>query len=182
MIFRLALPLLLAALALAGCATTQARSADQPPLVVPPAPPRVIEPAIHGEALPVEPLSPPDTTTPSRTPARTSKPDPARPDPKPDPPKPEPQAETPPSTPQLRLPQSADAEAAAREIRTVLDRGLKLLASVNVERLTPGARAQYDMAKLLSQQADEAIKGRNFEYARFLADKVETMGKELTGR
>ena len=182
---RYALLMLLGASA-AGCASAQAKAApDRPALEVPPPPPRVIEtvtvtdPPVPDRVgdLPAAPATPrPRPTPPSR---ETAKPDP-KPEPatEPAPPSPAPAA---PPVPQLRTPGTSDTEA-SRQVREVIDRAKKSLSSVNYQRLTHELRAQYDSAKLMLTQSEDALKSTNFEFARNLADKADRIAKELQGR
>jgi hypothetical protein len=175
---------LLAALSAAGCATTQARTPERPPLEVPPVPPRSIEPALPAEQLPIDPLASQDPPVPPRGLAPVAQPTrPARSDPpKPDPARTEPPPETaPPPAPPLRLPQTVDEGAAEREIRGILERADKALAAINPARLNANAREQYDTVTRIRLQAEDAIKARNFVYARTLAERAETIAKQLAG-
>jgi hypothetical protein len=174
---------LLCALGAAGCATTQARAPERPPLEVPPVPPRSIEPALVAEQLPIDPVATQDPPPP-RGLAPVAPPKPAtRTEPvKPDPGKTEPPPETaPPPAPPLRLPQTVDEAAAEREIRSILERADKAMAAINLARLNANAREQYDTVTRIRQQAEDAIKARNFVYARKLAESAETIAKQLAG-
>jgi hypothetical protein len=44
------------------------------------------------------------------------------------------------------------------------------------------ARAQYDQSKRFTQQAEQALKDRNFVFAATLADKAAALAVELVGR
>lgn len=177
----------------ASCATTRAQApADRPPLDVPAAPPRIIEPMPappqHAAIEPVEDLPDPPPATPprSRAPRDTSARDAPKPDAKPAETAPEPAA--PPSplpaapVPPLSTPGTADGSEALRQVRQVIDRATKALSSVDYRVINKELRAQYDNAKLFMQQAEEAIKQSNFVYAKVLADKADRIAKELQGR
>ena len=84
--------------------------------------------------------------------------------------------------PPLRTPGTADSAEAARQVREVIDRAAKGLASVDYGRISRERRTQYDNAKLFIQQAEEAIKQSNYVYARELADKADRIARELQGR
>jgi hypothetical protein len=176
---------------LAACAKGQARtSPERPPLQVPAPPPRLVEPLPSApiEAQPGDDLPP---TAPQR-----SSPRPARPSgrgetaPKADAPRPEeikppePVEEARPQGQQaapLRM-ENSDDVAAERKVREVLSRASRDLGRVNYGALNTDARAQYDTAKRFVEQADEAVKARNFVFATYLADKAETIARALLNR
>jgi hypothetical protein len=178
----------------AGCATAQAKgkAADRPALMVPPPPPRVIEPAepLPAEPVPVADLPSPPTGAPARPPRRDAPPKPgaseAKPDPKAaEPPALPPVAEVPPpaSPPvQLRTPQTADTSGAAKAVRTTIDSARGLLASVDFGLQSNDRKKAYNDAKLLMQQAEDALKQGNLAFAQGVANKAETLAKELAGR
>jgi cellobiose-specific phosphotransferase system component IIA len=64
----------------------------------------------------------------------------------------------------------------------VLDRAKKTLASIDYRNLNAARRGQYDTAKNLIRQSQDALKASNFEIARKLADKADQIGKELPTR
>lgn len=172
-----------------GCASAQAKApASMPALEVPPPPPRVIEPAPPPEppppepvsSLPSAPVSPrPRATPPSR---ETVKPEP-KPEAPPavEPPATPPPAQSQPPVPPLRTPGTPDAEA-ARQIHDVNERAKKTLASIDYRALSKQQQAQYDSARMMITQSEDAVKAANFEFARNLADKAERIAKELQGR
>lgn len=173
-VFRLALLTLALAMATA-CA--QARAAAPPvlvPMEVPPVPPRVIVPDIEEIALvPVDPAA--------------GKPAPPRTDPPPKPPEkpadpPKTGTQEPPKVeeaPRVRTPQTANDELAEREVRAVMARAQGLLNNVDYRPLSAAARQQYDTARRFITQADAALKIRNYVFARNLADKAETLARQL---
>jgi outer membrane biosynthesis protein TonB len=175
-----------------GCATAQAKSADRPALAVPPPPARVIEPAeIVPEPVPDlptppsgTPTRPPRRETPARTQANEAKPDPKPSDPKPVEPMPPPVEQPPPAAPpaQLRTPQTADTSGAAKTVRTTIDTARSLLNSVNFGPLSNERKKAYNDAKLLMQQAEDALKEGNLSFAQGVASKAETLARELAGR
>jgi hypothetical protein len=177
--------LLLALAPLSGCATTQAKAPiERPNLEVPPPPPRLIEPVTAAETPLPDPVGelPANPATPRPRPPAAQKEAP-----KPEPPKTEPVVEPvpaapPPATPplpQLRTPTSPDAE---RQVREIIDRANGTLNSIDYRVLSNERRAQYDNAKLLIKQAEDAVKAANFDFARNLADKAERIAKELQAR
>ena len=174
-------------LAISGCAKAKAATVpDGPPLAVPLPPPREIGPIEEVAARPA-PASPapaePTAAAPPRTPARP----PARPDPKTESPAPV-AAQPPPPAPatpegrEIRAVPSTAAAAEERKVKEVLGRASKDLSRVNYQRLTAQGKSQYDQSKRFAEQAEQAIKERNFVYAMTLADKAATLAAELAGR
>jgi hypothetical protein len=183
---------LLTAAVTAACVTTRAATpATRPALEVPPVPPRVIEPAPAPPAptpelvadLPPAPAPPPRPKPAGREtgPRETAKPEPKPPE--------NPTAETIPATqptppaavPPLRTARTADGAQVERQIRDILGRASSLLGRVNYQKLTPERRKAYDQAKQFGEGAELAIKDGKFEYALELAEKAETLAKELQG-
>lgn len=171
-----------------GCARAQARGAAAgPPLDVPEPPPRVItpvdEPLAAAPAIPDPPpvAAPPPTPVarvPARRPAGTTpeaepKPEPAAPAPAPAPPEP---------PRELRAAPSARDAAAERAVRDTLARAGRDLNRVDYGKLGTEGRAQYDQSKRFAQQAEQALKDRNFVFASTLADKAATLASGLLGR
>ena len=173
-------------LAASGCAKAQAKSAPAgPPLDVPAPPARVLAPveepvtasvpppeaAPAAAAAPRTPPRPParraePETPPPATAATTGQPAPA--------PAPEPR--------ELR-PASPGADAAAeRETRDALARAARDLGRVDYGKLKADARAQYDQSKRFMEQAQQALKDRNFVFGATLADKAAALAAELLGR
>ena len=74
--------------------------------------------------------------------------------------------------PVLHLAPTAESAANERTIRHQLMRAAKDLSHVDYVALSADAKAQYDTAKRFMVLADEAIKDRNFVFARTLADKA----------
>jgi len=174
---RLTVIVLLAASLGACAAKAQVRTEVAMPLLdPPPPPPRVVaaylpepEPVV---APPVEPVAPP------RAPARPSRPEPK---PEPVPPAPDPAgAAARPVPPSLTLTPTAGSEAqTVNAIRGLMARALRDLSRVNVATLNNDGRAQFDTARRFIQQAEEALKGRNFVFAGKLADKAATLAAVL---
>ena len=188
--------LLIAALSLAGCAKAQAKAAaDGPPLQVPEPPPRVLAPP--EEPLASAPLTPEAETPPAtapRTPA--TRPPVRRPPNAANTPEPEPRQEPAPTPPvaaqptpppaepprELRPALSAADAAEERKVRDVLARAARDLNRVDYQRLSTQGRSQYDQSKRFSDQAEQAIKDRNYVFATTLADKAAALAAELLGR
>lgn len=175
-----------------GCASVGAKApVVRPALVVPPAPPRIIEPAPLDSSPDPVPELPAPGGVPAAPPARpgrsapreSAKPEPPKPvEPKPvDPPPVEP---PPPATPvaQLRTPQTADSSGAAKAVRTTLDTAQGVLNSVNYAPLSNVRKKAYNDAKLFIHQAEDALKEGNLVFAQAVANKAESLAKELAGR
>lgn len=178
---------------MASCASAAAKTVERPPLNVPPPPPRVVEPAQEPVPEPVADL-PSSPTAPPARPGRAVR-DPAKPpanegknDAKPaDPPKPE---TTPPAEPvapvappaQLRTPQTADTSGAAKNVQATLDRARATLGKVDYAPLNDERKKAYNDAKRFMDQAEAALKEGNYVFAQAVANKAETLAKELAGR
>ena len=185
-----AVVVILAALA-AGCATTRAAAPiERPALDVPPAPPRVIEPAPAPEAPGPElvsdlPPEKPATPTRPRPAARETRE--AKPETKTETPPPAP-AEIPavaapnPQPPTLRTTPAVDAAAAERRVRDTMGRAQGLLGSIDYQRLNPQRRSAYDQAKDSIDGAEAALKAANLELAKEMAEKAEKLARELQTR
>jgi hypothetical protein len=185
---RTSVALLMALATLNACSKPRPAIVPPPPaLEVPVVPPRIIA------ALPEE--EPPEETT-YTEPELPRTPRPSRPRPKPAAPAPEtaqkPEPEAPPAeAPKpaepapatvLRTPQTVDEPEAARRVRASLARATDQLGRVNVGGLNSDAKAQYDTARRFIDQADGALKARNYMFAAYLADKAETLARGLGGR
>jgi outer membrane biosynthesis protein TonB len=173
-----------------ACAKAQAKAAPEgPPLNVPMPPPRVLAPV--DEPLAENPPEPePAAPPPPRTAASPARPTQARPrttttttepEPKPETPvqAPPPAAEAP--APPTRPAPTQDA-AAERRIRTVMQKAATDLNNVDYRKLSADARAQYELSKRFNEQADQALKDRDYKYATTLADKASALATELLGR
>jgi hypothetical protein len=176
------------ALASAACATVRAKApADRPALEVPPPPMRVIEPMPHQEPAMPEPVGDlPPAPAATQRPIRPATREPVRTEPKPEAPvvetAPPPVTLPPAPAPQLRTPGTPDSAEAARQVREVLDRADKTLNSIDTKRFSKARREQYDNARRLLTQSEAALKAANFDSARRLADKADSIAKELQGR
>ena len=184
----LALSLVLCAFSAAGCAKAQASAPAGPPLDVPAPPERVLapveEPVTASAPEPETPPPAPVATTP-RTPPRP----PARPAQPERPETPPASASTPPAAPPATEPPrelrpntpSGDA-AAERDARDKLARAARDLSRVDYGKLNADARSQYDQSKRFTEQAQQALKDRNFVFASTLADKAATLAAGLAPR
>lgn len=184
---------------LSGCAALSARgkAPELPPMNVPPPPPRVIEPAPEPLPEPVADLPPPPVNStvarsnprpPASRPApqaEAAKPDPKPAEPVPTPPQdPAPVPQPPPVPPdaQLRTPQTADTSNAEKNIRATVDRAKGLLQNVDYRLLNSERKKAYNDSQQFRRQAEEALKQGNLELALAVANKAETLAKELAGK
>lgn len=177
----------------AACASASAssRAKDVPALNVPPPPARIIEPAPEPMPEPVSELPAPPTTAvpappkpnrPRETPRATT-PVPAEQKPADTAPDPAPVAQPPAAPPaQLRTPQTADAENAAKAVRSTIEKTNNLLKNINYQQLSEFRRKAYDDAQRFMRQADDAIKQGNLVFAQAVATKAETLARELSGK
>lgn len=178
----------LALVSASACAKPQAKTAPEPvALAVPKVPERVVPPVptVVAETEP-EPDPQPEATAPvRRTPSRQprSRTEPAKPvDAAAQAPAPEATPAPAAQGPLLRKPQSGDADEAVRRVRGMLDRASKDLGRVNYSALKGDTRLQYDSVKRFIEQAEEALRAKNLDIASFLADKAQTLARELFGQ
>ncbi len=156
---------------------------------MPPPPPRLIAP-VEAEPLPsvAQPEEAPARQRPrpsTRPQTRSERPaDPkAEPGAKSDPAAEAPHDEAPAAdSPQLRPVQSGDDVTVERRIREVLTQASGDLNRVDYGALGADAKAQYDTAKRFIQQANDALKTKNFVFAANLADKAATLAAVLLGK
>jgi hypothetical protein len=178
---------LLTALHGVGCAKKKPEAVlDGPALAMPLPPPRVFAPVEEPivtpppapEVVATEPPKPPQ-----RPPARRPAPAPAAEAAKPEPEPAAPVVASPaPPEPGRELRPAAAADASAeRQARDLLQRAKNDLARVTYARLSNEGRSQYDQAKRFAEQADQAIKERNFVFAATLAEKAATLASQLGG-
>ena len=178
-------------IACAGCASVQAKGkpVDRPPLNIPPPPPRIIEPAdvppepvaelppSPAASRSARPASPKTAASEARPEAKAADPPPEV-APKPEPPKSaEAKAEA-----QLRTPETADTGGVAKSVRATIDTAQRLLNTVNYGPLSNERKKAYNDAKLFLQQAEDTLKQGNFAFAQAIANKAETLARELAGR
>jgi hypothetical protein len=173
-----------------ACARTRAAAApDGPPLEMPAPPPRVLAPV--DEPLPAVaavPEAPPavEPRPAMRPPVSRPNGAPAEAEGRPEPPPPPVAAQGPPDpvpteTRELRVDPSTSAVQADRGVRELLTRASRDLNRVDYGRLSADGRAQYEQSKRFSQQAEQALKDRNFVFAATLADKAATLATGLLG-
>jgi hypothetical protein len=186
--------LLLAGGAGAACAKKPVVvQAPPPPLEVPVVPPRLV-----GPVMVAEPELPP-IEEPEPAPTRPRQPRPAarvndpvtKVEPPPDPnAKPtdgnpgQPAANTAQiePAPLLRTPDTANDAEVSRKVREILARAGDNLNKVNYNGLNAGAKAQHDTARRFIAQAEEAVKGKNLVFARYVAEKAELLSASLLNR
>lgn len=186
------LPVFLAAVLSSACATTKAATVKKEPLVVPPAPPRVIAPIpepVDESVTTGEPEPVPELPRRSRTSTRDNVP---RNEPKPPqqgavaPGEEEAKPAAPPPpvapAPELRTIDTLDPAAATRQVRDSMERAGRTLGQIDYGKLPKPSQLQYDMAKRFIEQSEEALKNKNFTAAQLMAEKAETIARELSGR
>ena len=152
---------------------------DGPPLSVPTAPPHeiVIEQVAEAPPPEPEPVPEPVAATPNPNVKVQTKPS----APKPETPVNQP-AIAPPAAPDAPVVRAAPAAAAGDEAkaRTLIARATNDLEKrVDFQRLSDEGKAQYNQSKRFRDQADQALKERNFLLAVTLADKAATLAAEL---
>lgn len=178
-----------------GCtaARAQVQPEDHPALLVPPVPPRAIDP-LPAEPPPIEPVGelPSAPSAPPRPRPQNREPNkPAASDPKseskpaeappPDPASGQPAAQSTPPVPPLRTPGTPDGPELAKQVRDTLDRATKILGNVDYQALKSDSRANYDNAKSFMKQAEDMLKANNPVAAKLLADRAENIAKQLAG-
>jgi hypothetical protein len=84
--------------------------------------------------------------------------------------------------PRLTTPETPDAAVATRQVRESLTRARRALAVLRYEQLGPDARSQYETVVQLIQQAEDALRTRDFVFALKVADKAETLARRLSGQ
>jgi hypothetical protein len=161
---------------------------DGPPLTMTAPPPRVITP-VEEVAVAPPPAPPP---TPDREPvtAATTKPSSPRQqrpaDAKPDPPPAVATQPPPPTAPaeplEVRSVPSAAAAAEEKKVRDVIDRAQRDLKRVSEGKLSAEGKVQLAQARRDADQADEALKTKQFVFAMALAERAATLAAELAGR
>ena len=168
-------------ISLAGCASRAKAQAlpDGPPLAVPLAPVHEIAIEQIAEAPLPEPPPAPEPVAPVPRPATTVTRTPAR----------ERETPAPAVVPAPAPPQPQPEAPAVRATTTVADerRVQQLLANAandlnnRVERrkLSKEGQSQYDQSKRFYDQAQQAVKEKNFVYALTLAEKAATLAAEL---
>jgi hypothetical protein len=84
--------------------------------------------------------------------------------------------------PVLQLAPTTESAATEGAIREQLTRAARDLKRVDYVGLSADAKAQYDTAKRFMVLADQAIRDRNFVFARTLADKAAVIAGVLSNR
>jgi hypothetical protein len=186
----LAIPLV--AVLTGACASASAKApAERPPLVVPPPPARLIEPAPEPPPEPVSDIPTAPSPTPPGKPGRSRdaapKPAEGKSETKTEPQKPvetpiEPVAPPPQPPAQLRTPETSDSSGAAKTVHAMIERARNLLNSVDYGPLSKDRKKAYNDAKLFLQQAEDGLKQGNVVYAQGVATKAETLARELANR
>jgi hypothetical protein len=177
---------ILCACATWGCLGLRARAVTAPePLDMPEPPPRVVE-VREPEAvpppisLPEEPVrNTPTRPRPTPEPARTTETPRIEPPPA-DAVKPEESAPRPPAT--LQTTPTLREQETLRRIQAILNQASSELNRINYQSLTAEGQGQYDQAKRLISQAEEAVKARNLPFASNIAEKAATLATQLAGR
>jgi hypothetical protein len=174
-----------------SCAHGQAKTiAELPPLAMPEAPPRVVEPAEPQPpavvALPDEPRTNLPRPAPAQRPDSPRAAEPAKTDPATStateparPPEETPRANAP--TTLQTTPTQREGEV-ERRVRILIAQAMNDLNRVNYQALNADARNQYDTAKRFAIQAEEAVRARNLVFASNLADKAAALAAQLLGR
>jgi hypothetical protein len=189
-----ALLLFCLAAAQSACVRAQAKVTPDQPLDVPAPPPREVDVNDSEPPPPVPLVTEPARNAPARSrPTQPPRTEPSRPDAtKPDQPVPveapkpteeikPPAPPAPPPTVLQTTPATAEGEV-ERAIRGTMARANADLNRIDYRALNTEARTQYDMAKRFVQQADAALREKNHQYARTLADKAAVMAAQLAGR
>jgi hypothetical protein len=149
---------------------------EGPPLAVPNPPAHQIAVEQVAEAPEPEPPPAPEPTPPPK-PAVAAQP----PRPRAEAPPTQPAAAPPPETPTVRVAPAPTSTSAAdeRKVRELMGKASTDLARVDYKRLSNEGKAQYDQSKRYSEDAQAAIKEKNFVYALTLAEKAATLAAEL---
>lgn len=166
-----------------GCRRPPVRTIPvMPPLEVPPPPPRSVEPADTQAPQPV-----PLVDAPVRTVERPRAQPPAPPrDAKPEP-RTEPAAEVKPPEEvrpgtTLQTTSTGGEAELERRVRATLQSATADLNRVDYRKLNTDVQLQYDTAKSLVRQAEEALKTKNLVFAQTMAEKAATIASQLAGR
>jgi hypothetical protein len=172
---------LLAASAASGCAKARAETVpDGPPLATPPPPSRVFAPLedepLVSSPVPETPAAPAPTVPVARpTPRRQAAAENEKPEPAPPP---APVVET----RELRAASLPGDPESEKRILGLLQSASRDLKGVDYGRLTRGGKESYDQAKGFVEEAEKALKERNFVYAQAAADRAAKLANELAGR
>jgi len=158
-----------------ACAKVQAKTPAPAPLAVPAPPPRVVVPVTLPAPPPAEPTTPSAQPTaasnvahPRDTPPPVTTTAPSKPADKPAP------AVEPPAPPP-----SSDVIELERQTQTLLNEAQRDLNRVVASTLNTDALAQYNQAKRFVTQAQDALRKKQYFYAKGLADKAATLASQL---
>lgn len=163
-----------------ACARLHARTQpDGPPLETPQPPPRVIVPV---ESEPIGSGTPPTLEAPGRRTSREAPPAAAPSKPESAAPAPPASHPTPDAASARTLQTTGKASETEQQIRALLANAARDLSRIDYRALSADAKAQYDVAKRFSEQADEALKAKNLVFAGQLADKAAALAALLLKR
>ena len=73
-------------------------------------------------------------------------------------------------------------EVSERRIQDLLRTASRDLKSVDYGKLTRGGKESYDFAKGYVEEAEKALRERNYVFAQTAADKAAKLAFELSGR
>ncbi|MGE5359228.1 MAG: hypothetical protein ACM3NQ_09435 [Bacteroidales bacterium] len=179
---KLAVSVLVLAIALAGCGKQRVVTEPDVPRLAPPAPPpRVVTPPEPEEPAPAAKPAEAPASKPSRQPARVV--EPPRETPKPEvPPLPAKPEVTAPAQQALQTQLPVSQEETEKQIRALNDKAKTDLKNVTYQTLSKDAKGQYDQAQRFTKQADQALHERNYVLAQRLAEKAATIAGVLLGR
>ena len=170
-------------LSLAGCsAKAKAQTLpDGPPLAVPFAPAHEIVIEQIAEAPPPEPEPVPEVIPAKPAPVTTRTPVASKPRPETTPPANQPAATTTqPAPPEVVRASPVATVADEKKVRDLLTKASTDLSKrVDYQKLSDDGKQQYEQSKRFSEQAEQAIKERNFPYALSLAEKAANIAAEL---
>ena len=82
----------------------------------------------------------------------------------------------------VRQQDTADDATVVKSVQETLQRAQQNLEKVNYQALNPGAKAQHDTARRFIAQAQDALKSRRLDFARYLADKADRLSASLLSR
>lgn len=172
--------LLLVAIGAGACAKPKAKIVPDVPMEIPPPPPRVVEAAELSSPPPVGLITEPARAVPDRPkPAGQVRSEPR------EAPRPEPAPSRPDDTRRGTALQTTPVEREGeveQQLRALVAKASRDLSKVDYRLLDRDARTQYDTAKRFIDQAEEAVRSRNFVLAGTLADKAATLANQLGGR
>ena len=93
------------------------------------------------------------------------------------------EVEKPPHAPlEVRAVPSAAAAAEEKKVREVMGRAWTDLNRITYQRLNAEGKSQYDQSKRFNEQAEQALKDRNYILAATVAEKAAAIATELLAR